>query len=203
MKLSPLVLFATCLLVRANAAVFDFETSTLGVSSSIVATNGGLTLTVTSSSGSVAVDNNGFPALLGTRSVTGTNALHEQFSPLTFSFSAPVSSVTFLFGDLGGDDDSPVHISAYNSSNVLLSTINETHPAGFSTGKSAVWSGANASYFVMGTNPVALGSNPNSLYFEVSSATAAGAVPDAIPTFGALAVALAALVTLRRNWVKA
>jgi hypothetical protein len=188
-------------LVSLQAAVssFNFESTPLGSSTSVSATDNGLTLNVTSTGGWVIVGSSSV-ALLGSRSVIGSDQSTQavdHFAPLKFSFSAPVSSVTFLFGDGGGDEDSPVTISAYNSLNVLLSSINDTYPAGFATGKSAVWNGADASYFIVQSTP---GFNNHSLWWEASSVTFGQSVPDSTGTLGAFLLSLSLIVYFSRKY---
>jgi hypothetical protein len=181
----------------ARAVNFDFETAPYGVFPLVTATNDGLTLEVTSPGGWVFVNLPG-PTSMGIASVFGSNtpvATLGEYAPLKFSFSAPVSSATFLFGDAGGDEDSPVYISAFTISGVLISTIFETHPAGFATGKSAVWSGGDAGYFVVGTSA---GFNPNSLAWEVINVSRAGNVPDHMSSLGVFVLALACVGIFRR-----
>src|SRR5262245_59209269 len=95
----------------ASAEQFTFEDVALGsYAPSLAVTNGSLTLTVTpeGNPGGYVIVNSEFVgvALLGLRSVVGseTSTLEGgRFSPLRFSFSAPVRAITFAFGDSGGD----------------------------------------------------------------------------------------------------
>jgi hypothetical protein len=172
-----LLLIAISSAAFANVATFNFETTPAGFyPGSLVVSNNGLTLTVTPEgdpSGFVNVANSNVP-LLGQLSAIGssTNPLSsDNFDPLRFSFSQPVSSITFAFGDAGGDDDSPVVINGYGVGNNLLGTLTTDYPAGFSAGKELSGSFVNASYFVLmsGPQPETPGSNSNSIFWEVPS----------------------------------
>ena len=194
-------------LVSATAAVsfgavvsFDFESTVGGTyAGSLIETNNGLMLTVTPDGypgGSVLVREGSIPAELGNKAIAGNQELAAQFgafAPLRFTFSQPVSSITFAFGDLGADEsDSPVTIDAYDSGNTLLGSLTETYPGGFDAAKTLSGSFPNALYFVAssGTNF----GNPNSLVWEVQSVTFAQSEvpePSTITVLGGLVVLFA------------
>jgi hypothetical protein len=87
---------------------------------------------------------------------------------MRFTFDSLVSSVTFNFGDLGGDNDTPVLISAYGLSGNLLGTLADTYDAGVDTGKTATANFAGTSYFILASGDP-LGFNPYSLYWDISA----------------------------------
>jgi hypothetical protein len=202
------ITLAACLLLvcgSAQAANFDFESTPTGYySGSLAVTDSGLTLTITPEgfpNGFVAVSPGGLltppPPLLGSGAVIGTqvNPLLQdsQCAPLRFTFSSPVTTATFRFGDIGGDTDSPVMISAYDSGGNFLSAITDTYGFGVGTGKSDTWSGPGAaSYFILTSQPLI---NQNSIYWEVVDVAA---VPESFSTAFGLFAAFGGLLTLRR-----
>ena len=184
-----------------SAIDFNFETTPGGFYiPSLSVTDSGLTLTVTAEgfpNGYVFVGGSSVP-LLGSRSVIASQVNPLQvngFAPLRFTFSSPVSAATIFFGDAGGDTDTPVIISAYNSVGNLISTINETYGAGVSSGKSVNWSGLGASYFIFTSLPA---DNPNSLWWEVGNVSGAGGVPEVLSTVSGLMMGFGALICLRQ-----
>ncbi|MBO9574825.1 MAG: PEPxxWA-CTERM sorting domain-containing protein [Sphingobium sp.] len=176
------------------ATAFDLEGVTPGAFNAITVTDGGLTLVITTTTGDpVWVGNLSNPALLGKVGAVGNNG--TPFAPLRFSFSAPVDQITFNFGDIGGDDDSPVLIQAFSAGDVLLGSANDTYPAGLDTGKSLTLSFAGASYYIASSGSAQ--GNVNSLVWDIGAITpAAGAVPEPaswalmIAGFGAMGGAL-------------
>jgi hypothetical protein len=104
--------------------------------------------------------------LLGSRSVIGSQLNGDvevnAFSLLRVGFSAPVTAITVAFGDAGGDDDSPVLISAYDAS--VAATLSGTF--------------ADADYFVLTSGPHTANSNSDSIYWEVPDVTFASSTPE-------------------------
>ncbi len=138
MQKSLIVLVVLCFSsASANAQTFDFESQPSGAFASVVSTEGGVTLTATSTdSGSFVHANNpgsflstsmGNRALIG--ALTPTLAV-DQFTPVRMDFSSLLTSLSLLAGDGGGDDDGTVRIRAYNSLNVLIDTDTALHPSG-------------------------------------------------------------------------
>lgn len=177
------VMLAGAVFALAPAALlsqaFTFETAPSGAHSSYSTTVGGQTLSVASEGpGFVFFANPGVP-LLGSRSAIGTRRTvqaFDDFVPLRFSFSAPVDFVRFLFGDGGGDNDSPVFVDAYTSGGTHLGTLTGSYPASFGGGSSLTGTYVTpASYFVVSSTP---GSNDHSLYWEVADSRIAGVVPE-------------------------
>ena len=169
------------------ATTFNFEGTATGYySGSLTIVDGATTMTVTpdgNPSGFVLVDNGSvstIPALLGTKAVIGSKVSplsSGQFSALRFTFSQLIDSITFNFGDSGGDNDGPVTISAYSASNVLLGSVTDTYPSGFSAGKTQTLNFLGAKYYVASS----LGgeNNDNSIFWDISNFRAAvGAVPE-------------------------
>jgi PEP-CTERM motif len=173
-----------------SATAFDMETTDLGVyPGSLVVVDNGLTLTVTtegSPQGFVHVVSVPVPALQGPQGVAG--ALDSffalgRFAPLRFSFDRPINSITFNFGDAGGDSDSPVSIRAFRANGDLVGEIFETYPAGFDAGKSLTLNFAGVSYYVASSGSEI--GNPNSITWDISAVQAA--VPE--PASWALLIA--------------
>jgi hypothetical protein len=137
--------------------------------------------------------------LLGSLSAIGSHTnptTVNGFDPMRFTFSAPISNITFAFGDGGGDDDTPWLIQAYSASNVLLASATGSYPENFSAGMTRTLSTpTGASYYILSTSP---SFNPNSIYWEVPDAVAA-AVPEPM-TLGLVGSCLwAGLVARRRR----
>jgi hypothetical protein len=201
-----LFLIAIVFAMGAYAETFDFESTTPGYyAPSLAVTNGGVTLTVTPEgfpNGFVDVDNSGVP-LLGSLSVIGSQVdpiNSDQFAPLRFTFSQPVTAITFAFGDAGGDDDSPVVISGYDASNNLLGTLSGLYPANDASGATLSGTFADADYFVLTSGPHTLDSNSDSIYWEVPSVTfdTTSSAPEP-GTFLLLGAALLGVVGLYRS----
>ena len=167
--------------VVASAQAFDFESTPSGIYSSIVTVSGAQTLTVTSAGGFIFAENS-FLSLLGNNSVIGsrTNPLQVGgFAPLRFAFAHSVSAITFIFGDTGGDSDTPARVTAYDASNNLLGIFDAPYPANDASGgsNSLTFAGAGASYFDL-SSPAGVG-NDDSIFWEVSaSSIAVTATPE-------------------------
>lgn len=108
----------------SQAVMFDWESISLGVSTSFSQTVGGLTATVTGVSSQVtSITASGGAANLpfGLRSVCGGVATpSNSWRPTRIDFSSTVTGVTAWFGDNGPDDDGTVTLSAYNANNILI-----------------------------------------------------------------------------------
>ena len=169
----------------AHATPFDLEGLATGFTAGpIVVNDGALMLTITvDGGGSFLYVDNPSVALLGQRGVIGsnTNPLQvDQFAPIRFSFNQTINSITFNFGDSGGDNDSPVNISAYSLANVLLGTAVGSYPAGASAGASLTLNFAGASYFLASSGVQAPGNNANSIFWDIGDvqSNGAGGVPE-------------------------
>jgi PEP-CTERM motif len=170
------------------ATTFNFESTGIGYyAGALTVFDGATTMTVTPNgnpSGFVLVDNgsvSSIPALLGTKAVIGSKVnpiASGQFSALRFTFSQLIDSITFNFGDAGGDNDTPVTIAAYSAGGTLLGSVTDTYPTGFGTGKSQTLNFLGAKYYIASS----LGgeSNDNSIFWDISNfrLAAAGAVPE-------------------------
>jgi hypothetical protein len=200
--LSFLFISASCF---AATASFNFESeASATVPSPFAVSNNGLTLTISTEgypSGYVSIvdfliDN------LGTRSVTGLKTdqfLPENFAPLRFSFSQPITAITFAFGDPGGDADSPVVIQGFDAQDNFLGSLTSTYPAGSSTGKLISGIFAGASYFTLTSGTHTPGSNSDSLSWEVPSVEFTPAPPVPEPSTWAMGgVAIGLLAGLRK-----
>jgi len=163
----------------------------------LVVVDGALTLTVTpegNSSGFVDAANSNVP-LLGSVALIGSDRdflAFGEYTPLRFSFSQAINSITFNFGDAGGDDDGTVEIRAYMSGDngdTFLGSVSDSYPTSFADGKSLTLNFAGATYFVARTFG---GDDENSIYWDIGAIKVAGVVPEP-PTW---AMMLAGLVGL-------
>jgi hypothetical protein len=120
--------------VSATPITFDFEELAIQQSATITSTVSGLTLSVTRQDNSkIAIQNlNGVPTVsdFGTRTLSnflGPSNATVLDATLLLNFSAPVSSASISFGDLGGfptdDDDSPVVLTAFSGPNQAGSNL--------------------------------------------------------------------------------
>ena len=185
MKMAAFAAVALAVTSPAVAATtFDMEGVALGFSAgSLTVVDGATTLTVTpdgNPTGFIFVDNPRVP-LLGTKAVAGSRVnplITGQFSALRFTFSQLIDSVTFNFGDGGGDNDSPVTISAFSAGNVLLGSVTDTYPAGFGTGKSQTLNFLGAKYYIATSGGP--GDNDNSIFWDIGNfrVSVAAAVPE-------------------------
>ncbi len=169
----------------AYAISFNFENTPPGFyAGSLVVNDGGVILAITPEfypNGWIYVGGSGVP-LLGSQSAIASivNPLEVNgFAPMRFTFSVPISSITFAFGDSGGDDDSPWNIDAYDKFDNFLQGASGSYPADYGEGLTATLNiaGIGASYFVVSSNT---SFNPHSMYWEVQEAvtTGSGAVPE-------------------------
>jgi hypothetical protein len=196
-----MALISLALATPASAStVFDMEGITPGYyQNSVTLVEGPLTLTVTphlNSSGFVEAVDPKVP-LLGSVALRGSNkgfpAAGESI-PLRFSFDHAINSITFNFGDAGGDDDGTVEIRAYRTGDMVdtfLGLVSDTYPASFADGKSLTLDFAGADYYIarsFGGDAI----SDNSIYWDISAITPAaqgGAVPEP-PTWTMMLVGL-------------
>jgi hypothetical protein len=174
--------------VPAYSTPFNFEAVAQGYypSGTLSMTVGGLTLTVTTEgypNGWVFVGASRVP-LIGVGVGASLTLPYRPdffvgpFVPMRFTFSQPISVITFAFGDAGGDDDSPWSIEAFDSLGALLTSSTGSYPAGYGSGLTSTLSigGSGASYFVLSSTPAV---NPYSLFWEVQDASVtAPAIPE-------------------------
>ena len=191
-----------CLPSPALAQAFTFDDIALGSYFSIVESVGGQTLTVTPVGGGfiLATPSSPFIApLLGTVSLFGSAVVPEQidgFIPMRFSFLSPVSTITFAFGDGGGEDDSPARIEAFDAFNNALGVFDTPYPAGKSDGATRALSfgGLGASYFILSSGSgVVPPFNANSIAWEVLASTPAS---TAAPEPASVALVASGLICL-------
>jgi len=175
----------------ASATAFDFEAQALGAYPSLTVSDPGIDLTVTA-------DNTpgGFVYVyaysgVGTRGVIASKTALlavGNFAPIRFTFSHALDSVTFLFGDGGGDGDNPLTISAYSAGGILLGNATTTSADGFNTPQSLTLNFAGSSYFVASSLSGG-GSgilNDNSLAYDVTAYTLSGSSAAPEPASWAL-----------------
>ena len=132
----------TCEGTQSASITFDFEELALGGFPTIISTKSGLTLSVTRQDGSnINIQNlNSNPTVpdFGSRNMSnfaGPNGATSSQAALVLNFSAPVSSASISFGDLGGfatdDDDSPVVLTAFSGpshTGTILGTASVSYP---------------------------------------------------------------------------
>jgi hypothetical protein len=185
---------------QATTITFNFEELALsgptGVPS-VTSTQGGLTVTVTRADGAnfgvqdlntpntqvSDFDHRNLSNFLGPGNATPAQAA------LNFSFSAPISSASISFGDLGGnfphDDDSPVVWTAFsglNGTGVNLGSVSVAYPAdlGFlDQGNAAIRSAVISAGGIQSLTISSGGTAPGTLYFDnLVVDTAAATVPE-------------------------
>ena|SRR5579863_3832112 len=120
-------------------------------------------------------------ALLGTLSgaaFDGTVAYGSNADQI-WTFSKALSSVTFDYGDNGGDDDGNVTISAYDASDTLLGSQTKNYGTS-GLGDSMTFNFNGMVSFTCESG----GAAPGSLFWEVSSSTVAAPEPLSIAALG-------------------
>lgn len=109
--LAALMLSSTA---QAVPVLFDFEGFNANNATSLTMTVGGLTVTISRTSGaSFDLDNTGIGAF-GSRSLDPFRSLPGGDSFLA-NFSSPLSAFSAQFGDFGADNDSPVWVQGYSA----------------------------------------------------------------------------------------
>lgn len=183
-KLALAVAMVAASTAPAHAATaFDLEGVANGMYTSLVVTDGPLTMTVTSATpGAILVVDNMFTSPLVKRGIISNTYYPLRgftFQPMKFAFNKAISSITFNFGDGGGDDDNLVKIEGYNAAGTLLGFVTETFDAGWAAGKTKTVNIAGAHYFIASSGSA--DGNFNSLWWDVSAVTADsgnGGVPE-------------------------
>jgi hypothetical protein len=191
MKTTTVLAGMLALLAAPSAALasttFDLEGVAAGVyEGSLIVTDGDLSMTITAEGANYLTVLDMAVPQLGQRAVYGNifnPADDNAFVPLRFSFNQLISSITFNFGDGGGEDDGVVSIAAYTAAGALLGTATEIFPEDFADAKSLTLDFAGASYFIASTNAPY---NAHSLGFDISAIQTVG-VPE--PSTWALMIA--------------
>jgi PEP-CTERM motif len=202
--------------VFASPITFNFEGLATQQSTSITSTVNGLTLTVSRQDNSnIAIQNlnGGTPTVtdFGTRTLSnfaGTPGATSSDATLILNFSAPISSGSISFGDLGGfqtdDDDSPVVLTAYSGLNHTgsnLGSVSVDYPItlGFTfQGNGAI---RTATINAAGIQSLTLSSGgpfPGTLYYDNLVVDTATPVPEP-PSILLLGTGVAAMLAWRRT----
>ena len=185
--------------VSATPITFDFEELALGGSTglpTVTSTKSGLTLTVTREDGAnIGIQDLNNPTTqvsdFGHRNLSNflgsINATSEQ-AALVLSFSAPISSGSISFGDLGGsfahDDDSPVVLTAFSGlngtgSNLGSSSVDYTSDLGFlDQGNGAIRTLTVTAAGIQSLTISSGGPSPGTLYYDNLIVDPAAPVPE-------------------------
>ena len=200
LALVVLVLAGSVGSAQATTITFDFEELALGGPTgvaTVTSTKSGLTVTITREDGAnIGVQDLNSPATqvsdFGHRNLSNFlgpgNATSAQ-AALLFNFSAPISSASISFGDLGGnflhDDDSPVMWTAFsglNGTGLNLGSVSVDYPSnlGFlDQGNAAIRTAAISAAGIQSLTISSGGVSPGTLYFDnLVVDTAAAAVPE-------------------------
>jgi hypothetical protein len=181
--------------VSAAPITFDFEGLLTQQSATITSTVSGLTLTVTrKDNANIAIqDLNFVPQVpdFGHRTLSnflGSSNATVSDATLVLSFSAPISSGSISFGDLGGtfphDDDSPVVWTAFsglNGTGVNLGSVSVDYPSnlGFlDQGNGAIRTVAINAAGIQSLTISSGGTAPGTLYYDNLAVNPAAAVPE-------------------------
>ena len=176
----------------ANAVVFDFETLTEGVFSSVQQTSGGMTVTAIGVGENITVYNYGAPGT-GARTVVGGRLFDGVFAPIRFDLSSAVSSASVMFGDGGIDNDGVITLYAYNAANALVGQQSFNYGTS-GTLETLTVSGANITYLI-GSAAGAEPGRANSVLWDNLTVTP---VPEPA-SLAALTLGAVALIRRRRS----
>ncbi|RAK69004.1 PEPxxWA-CTERM sorting domain-containing protein [Phenylobacterium kunshanense] len=173
-------LCAFALPAAAHAATaFDFEGEAGYYDGSRIIADGDLVLTITPEGADYLYFGDLGVALLGASAVTASayNPLQSDgFAPIRFAFDRAIASITFNFGDAGGDDDGAVTVAAYGAGGDFLGSASSLYGPGAAQGGSLILAFAGARYFIASTDAA---QNPHSLGWDIGAVQAAGAaVPE-------------------------
>lgn len=194
-----LFFISTAVSFSALGQSFNWQSVALGnYSTPVVMSNAGnsVTVSVLGAGAPVLYVSDPQVPLLGSVSGLGFNSsvVFGNNRGQLWDFVTPLNSVTFLFGDAGGDNDGTVSIRAFDAANNLLGI--ETKFYGTSAvGDSLTLSFVNMDHFECTSDAINLStiSAASSLFFEVSASIA---VPE--PTTSAL-LGMTVVILLRRQ----
>jgi hypothetical protein len=120
------------------------------------------------------------------------------YVPLRFTFDRDIDSITFDFGDAGGDNDGTVLITAFDAGGVALGSVSEAYPAFDATGRSLTLDFIGARYFIASSgrgDPT----RENSLFYQISAVSAAGAAVPEASTWAMLVAGFGLIGTIVRR----
>jgi len=189
---------ALVLPVVAHGQAYDSESVASGAyTSPVTMTSGSNSVTVSALNAASPILNVSTPNFsgLGDMSCAAFNdtvAFGNNRGQL-WDFDNPLSAITFLFGDNGGDDDGFVTIDAYDAANNFVVGGNFFYGTSDTVG-SLNLAGTNMDHFMVNSNGTQA---PGSLFFEVS-ATTNGAVPEPA-SMATLGLGVVALIRRRRS----
>lgn len=160
------------------ATAFDFESEAGYYDGSRIIADGDLVLTITPEGADYLYFGDVGVALLGASAVIASayNPIQaDGFAPIRFAFDRAIASITFNFGDAGGDDDGAVTVAAYSAGGDFLGSASSLYGAGAAQGGSLTLAFAGARYFIASTDAA---QNPNSMGWDIGAVRVAAAVPE-------------------------
>jgi hypothetical protein len=187
---AAMMMAGTASQAQAAPILFNFEDQTVGSKLAITSTQSGLTVAIRRADGTAfSIDDVSpfvHPASWLSRTISNFVSNTNAGANLLIDFSAPVDFASFNFGDVDGDDDTPVSLTAFSGAlgtGTNLGSSSVPYPSALDisvTGDAATrillvaFSGIRSLVFSSG------GPFPGSLYSDNLQATvsAAAAVPE-------------------------